>query len=337
MQDGLNVRKKLKVFEGKFRQDVYFPMKNRCVVVKGSLRDTHEKLQGNKGKSVKDPVPIIEHLKSICSSLETRRLAEFQMNKKQAQAAVDCLYLDLSSRLKIHPDDPVPTWNVFLEKDDLPRKLMGLGRSILDDRGCLMILHQGTLRSAQQIADALDAYSQVWKQIATLDVQSDLPQYDPLRNTKVYHSKVEVFYKAFHNFIIPKLDMPPFDDDNNGRDSFQIINYNHTCTSKLDDGDRRKCAGFVQTLLENFTGQGDIVIDFVGGCGATLQAAHNSGRCCIVAETQKEALESLHRVLSSLHEPTVNNPDLEPQTKKSLGKKPLGDEDDLGDLGLGDE
>ncbi|KAL3680407.1 hypothetical protein R1sor_023363 [Riccia sorocarpa] len=151
-----------KVFEGKFREDVYFPMKNICVVVKGSLRDTHEKLQGNKGKSVKDPVPIIEHLTSICSSLETRRLAGFQMNNKQAQATADCLYLDLSSGLKIHPDDLVPAWNVFPDEDDLPRKLMGLGRSILDDRGCLMILHQGTLRNAQQIADALDAYSQVW-------------------------------------------------------------------------------------------------------------------------------------------------------------------------------
>ncbi|KAL3679569.1 hypothetical protein R1sor_022525 [Riccia sorocarpa] len=242
----------------------------------------------------------------MCSQLDIRRPTWFQLNKKQAQTAADCLYLDMSSGFKLDRDDDVPDWNAFPEEEDLPRKLMGLGQSILNDRGCMIILHQGTLRISQQTVDVLDAYSQV------------------------YHLKVEVFCKASHHFIILKLDMAPFNEDNSGRESSQINNYNHTCTSKLDDGGRRKCHGFVQTLLENFTGQGDIFIDFAGGWGATLQAANNCGRCCIVAETRKDALESLQRVLSSLHEPATTNPESERQTQKSLGKKPLGDEDDLG-------
>ncbi|KAL3688131.1 hypothetical protein R1sor_014440 [Riccia sorocarpa] len=216
-------------------------MKNRCVVVKSSLKETHELLSGNKTKTIKDPVPIVEELKKMCSALDSRRADGFLLNKKPVQTAADCLYLDLPSGFKLDEEGTVPNWNVFPGDDDLPRKLMGLGRSILDDRGCLIILHQGTLRSAQQIADTLDAYSQI------------------------FHSKVEVFCKASHNFIIPKLDMPPFDAENSGRDSSFICNYNTVSSTKLDDGGRRKCSGFVQTLLENFTAQGDIVIDFAGG------------------------------------------------------------------------
>ncbi|KAL3688984.1 hypothetical protein R1sor_015293 [Riccia sorocarpa] len=126
--------------------------------------------------------------------------------------------------------------------------------------------------------------------------------------------------------------MPPFDADNTGRDSSFICNYNHLSSSKLDDGGRRKCTGFVQTLLENFTAQGDIVIDFAGGWGATLQAANNCGRCCIVAETRRDAYDSLQRVLGSLHQPEQANPKPIAAQQKSLGEKPLGDDDDLGDL-----
>ncbi|KAL3676973.1 hypothetical protein R1sor_026921 [Riccia sorocarpa] len=293
-------------------------MKNRCVIVKSSLKETHELLHGNKTKAIKDPVPIVEELKKMCAALESKRAGGYLMNKKPVQTAADCLYLDLPSGLKLDEDDnEVPGWNIFPGDDDLPRKLMGLGRSVLDDRGCLIILHQGSLHSAQQIANALDAYSQVWKQVTSSDVQSDLPQFDEVRNYKVYHSKVEVFCKASHNFIIPKLDMPSFDADNTGRDSSFICNYNHLSSSKLDDGGRRKCTGFVQTLLENFTAQGDIVIDFVGGWGATLQAANNCGRCCMVAETRRDAYDSLQRVLGSLHQPEQANPRLIAAQQKS--------------------
>ncbi|KAL3680473.1 hypothetical protein R1sor_023429 [Riccia sorocarpa] len=311
------------LYEGCFREDVYFPMKNKCVIVKSSLKETHDLLHGNKAKTIKDPVPIVEELKKMCAALESKRAGGYLMNNKQVPTVADCLYLDLPTGLKIDEDDTVPTWNIFPGEDDLPRKLMGLGRIILDDRGCLIILHQGTLRSAQQIADALDTYTGIWKQVTT---------YDEHRNYKIYHSKVEVFCKASHNFIIPKLDMPPFDLENSGRECSFISNYNQISTSKLDDGGRRKCTGFVQTLLENFTAQGDIVIDFVGEWGATLQAANNCGRCCIVAETRKNAFDSLQRVLGSLHQPAKANPEPSAAPQKSLGKKPLGDDDDLDDI-----
>ncbi|KAL3702432.1 hypothetical protein R1sor_020454 [Riccia sorocarpa] len=243
------------LYKGVFREDIYFPMKNRCVIMKSSLKETHELLHGNKTKAIKDPVPIVEELKKMCAALESKRAGGYLMNKKPH-----------------------------------------------------------------------------WKQVTSFDVQSDLPQFDEVRNYKVYHSKVEVFCKASHNFIIPKLDMPPFDANNTGRDSSFICNYNHLSSSKLDDGGRRKCTGFVQTLLENFTAQGDIVIDFAGGWGATLQAANNCGRCCIVAETRRDAYDSLQRVLGSLHQPEQANPEPIVAQQKSLGKKPLGDDDDLGDL-----
>ncbi|KAL3697947.1 hypothetical protein R1sor_012023 [Riccia sorocarpa] len=171
------------LYEGCFREDVYFPMKNRCVIVKSSLKETHDLLHGNKTKTIEDPVPIVEELKKMCVALDSKRAGGYLMNNKQVPTAADCLYLDLPTGLKIDEDDTVPAWNIFPGEDDLPRKLMGLGRIILDDR-CLIILHQGTLRNAQQIADALDTYSGIWKQVTTYDVQSDLPQFDEHRNYK---------------------------------------------------------------------------------------------------------------------------------------------------------
>ncbi|KAL3692509.1 hypothetical protein R1sor_006160 [Riccia sorocarpa] len=241
------------VYEGCFREDVYFPMKNRCVIVKSSLKETHDLLHGNKTKTIKYHVPIDEELKKICAALDSRRAGGFLMNKKQVLTAADCLYLDLPTGLKIDEDDTVHTWNIFPGEDDLPRKLMGLGRIILDDRGCLIILHRWTLRSAQQIADALDAYNEIWKHVTTFDVQSDLPQFDEHRN-----------YKGAGEQL---------------------------CKPRIIVGD-----------------------------AALLQ------------KQEKNAFDSLQRVLGSLHQPAKANPEPSAEPQKSLGKKPLGDDDDLGDI-----
>ncbi|KAL3680923.1 hypothetical protein R1sor_023879 [Riccia sorocarpa] len=162
----------------------------------------------------------------------------------------------------------------------------------------------------------------------------------PIRD--VYHSKVEVFCKANTEFTFPKLAMDPFDPDNSGRDSAMIFNFNGQGITKLNNKCRSKCIGFVQTLLENFTTQGDIVIDFAGGWGASLFAATNCSRCCIAAETRKEAFECLLQVIKEIEATTAGKKDAVDEAgtstagKKSRGKKPLTEEDDLGDL-LGDE
>ncbi|KAL3688102.1 hypothetical protein R1sor_014411 [Riccia sorocarpa] len=97
------------VYEGCFREDVYFPMKNRCVIVKSSLKETHDLLHGNKTKTIKDHVPIVEELKKMCAALDSKRAGGFLMNNKQVPTAADCLYLDLPTGLKIDEDDIVPT------------------------------------------------------------------------------------------------------------------------------------------------------------------------------------------------------------------------------------
>ncbi|KAL3675201.1 hypothetical protein R1sor_025149 [Riccia sorocarpa] len=56
------------LYEGCFKEDVYFPLKNRCVIVKSSLKETHDLLHGNKAKTIKDPVPIVEELKKMCTA-----------------------------------------------------------------------------------------------------------------------------------------------------------------------------------------------------------------------------------------------------------------------------
>ncbi|KAL3688164.1 hypothetical protein R1sor_014473 [Riccia sorocarpa] len=236
----------VRVYEGLFRTDQYFDIPNQFAVLKTSLKSTFDILQGNKTRTRKLPVPIIEELKKMCTAVASMRMSGFVLNKKQASFATDCLILDLPSGLNLEvADNGPPQWNVYPEENDLPRKLMTLGKSILDDRGCIIILHSGSLRSTQQIADALDAYTQVWMPIASFDVVNDVPQFQPGRGMKVYHSKVEVFCKSNVDFEILKSAGTPFDAENSGRDSALINNYNTSAPTKLNDLGRRKCTGFL--------------------------------------------------------------------------------------------
>ncbi|KAL3678204.1 hypothetical protein R1sor_021160 [Riccia sorocarpa] len=335
----------LRLYEGFFRADQFLDIPNQFVVLKTSLKSTVDILHANKTRTKKFPVPIIDELKKMCTAVASMRMAGFLLNKKQVSCAADCLYLDLPSGLNLDVDDNgPPLWNVYPAEDDLPRKLMTLGKSILDDRGCLIILHSGSLRSTQQIADALDAYCQVWSPVASFDIVNEVPQFQVSRAMKVFHSKVEVFCKWNADFQIPKSAGPPFDPDNTGRDSAVIYNYNTVVPKKLDDLGMRKCTGFVQTLLENFTKQGDIVIDFAGGWGASMQAAFNCSRSCIVAKERKEALESLQMTQSSiakakkeLSSASSSQPSSQPDVMATKGKKPLGEDDELGDDIFGED
>ncbi|KAL3686562.1 hypothetical protein R1sor_009136 [Riccia sorocarpa] len=150
--------------------------------------------------------------------------------------------------------------------------------------------------------------------------------------------EAEVFCKWGADFQIPKTAGPPFDVENLGRESAVIYNYNTIAPKKLDDLGRRKCTGFVQTLLENFTKHGDIVIDFAGGWGASLQAAFNCSRCCIVAEERQEAYDNLHLTVATIAKAKDNltpESSSQPVSQTAVGslrgKKPLGEDDDLGD------
>ncbi|KAL3686416.1 hypothetical protein R1sor_008990 [Riccia sorocarpa] len=233
-----------KLYEGSFRSDIYVSFPQPVVIVKSSLKLIVDALQANKSNAVKGKVVLVEALKALCSRINPFRPQGCFINRKETNVAVDCLFLDMPSGLKTSSSwGEVPDWNEYPEDDDLPRKLMNLGRVILDDRGCLIILHQGTLRSNQQIADELDANTSNWKHLASYDVNSDVPQFEPVRNMKVFHSKADIFCKSGHTFNIPKLDMAPFDLDNSGRDVAMISNYNTFVPKKLDDGGRRKCVG----------------------------------------------------------------------------------------------
>ncbi|KAL3702430.1 hypothetical protein R1sor_020452 [Riccia sorocarpa] len=284
---------RVRVYEGLFITDQYFDIPNQFAVLKTSLKSTFDILQGNMTRTRKLPVPIIEELKKMCTAVASMRMSGFVLNKKQASFAADCLILDLPSGLNLEVDDNGPLqWNVYPEEDDLPRKLMTLGKSILDDRGCIIILHSRSLRSTQQIADALDAYTQVWMPIASFDVVNDVPQYII---QKLKSSASLTLTLKSRNLLVPHLMLRiP------GGILALINNYNTSAPTKLDDLGRRKCTGFLQTLLENFTRQGDIVIDFAAGWGASMQAAFNCSRCCIVAEERKDALESLQLILSTI-------------------------------------
>ncbi|KAL3695150.1 hypothetical protein R1sor_008801 [Riccia sorocarpa] len=280
----------------------------------------------------------------MCARTREQRKQGFVINKKNVSTAADCLYLDMPTGMKLsEDDDTVPSWNEYPEQDELPRKLMFLAAQILDDRGCIIIQHPGTLRSTQQIADVLDACAQLFKQATSFFVHNETVQYEPTRNMKVHHSKVEVFCKVITEFSFPKYDMEPFDVENSGRDTSMIVNYNgqQAKISKLDDKGRNKCIGFVQTLLEKFTSQGDIVVDFIGGWGSTNMASTNCSRCCIVAETRKDAFECLEHIIKNMEEPNkVPEPTGTPTStvgQTSRGKKPLNEADDLGDDLLGDE
>ncbi|KAL3701168.1 hypothetical protein R1sor_019190 [Riccia sorocarpa] len=181
-----------------------------------------------------------------------------------------------------------------------------------------------------------------FKQIASFVVHNEEVEFELTRNMKVFHSKVEVFCKIHHNFTISKMNIPAFDEENSGRDATMIVNYNSGVAKRIGDGGRSKCAGFVQTLLKNFTGHGDIVIDFAGGWGATLLAAHNCSRCCIAAETREEALRSMQQIVklkSATKSAGTTSTDQTQATQATIsrGKKPLTEEDDLGDNLLEDE
>ncbi|KAL3689481.1 hypothetical protein R1sor_015790 [Riccia sorocarpa] len=333
--------KKQKWHDGLERKDIIISLDRPLVVVNSSLQDTYEKIEANKRRIPKLPVPIIDELKALCGRIKDQRASGHCINNARVASAADCQYLDMPTGYKLSEDGEVPSWNMY-PKVDLPRQLMNLGRSILDNRGCIIIVHPGTLRSTQQIADALDTSSMYFKQITSFVVHNEEVQIEPLRNMKVFHSKVEVFCKIHHDFVIPKMNIPAFDEENSGRDATMIVNFNSGVAKRTGDGGRSKCVGFVQTLLENFTGHGDIVIDFVGGWGATLLAAHNCSRCCIAAETREEALKSLHHQVKLKSEKKTVGTSSRDQTgvtqePVSRGKKPLTEEDDLGDDFLGDE
>ncbi|KAL3677322.1 hypothetical protein R1sor_027270 [Riccia sorocarpa] len=268
----------LRLYDGLFRADQYVDIPNQFVVLKSSLKSTIETIQANKNRTKKLPVPIIDELKKTCTAVGPMRMSGFLLNGKQSSFAADCLYLDLPSGLNLEVDDKgPPLWNVYPTDDDLPRKLMALGPSLI--------------------------------------------------------SKAEVFCKWGADFQIPKAAGPPFDVDNSGKESALMNNYNTIAPKKLDDLGRRKCTGFVQTLLEDFTKHGDIVIDFAGGWGASLQAAFNCSRCCIVAEERQEAYDNLQLTLATIAKAKDNlTPESSsqpvPQTDvgTSRGKKPLGED-----------
>ncbi|KAL3693029.1 hypothetical protein R1sor_006680 [Riccia sorocarpa] len=322
-------QKKQKWHDGLFRTDMYMPFNRPVVVVRTSLKITIDTIQANKNKAFKVPVLLVDELKAMCTRIKDRRKHGFVINKKNVSTAADCLYLDMPTGWKLSEEDSsVPNWNVYPEEDELPRKLMVLARQILDDRGCIIIQHPGTLRSTQQIADALDACSEYFKQVIEIYVHNEEVQFEPNRNMKasrfsshilsalakivsvqndqgayysvctfeiqVYHSKVEVFCKATTEFTIPKLDMDPFDPENSGRDSAMIVNFNGQWISGLNDKGRSKCIGFVKTLLENFTTQGDIVIDLAGGWGPTLFAATNCSRTQSAGDSTKRCKGRRH-------------------------------------------
>ncbi|KAL3676712.1 hypothetical protein R1sor_026660 [Riccia sorocarpa] len=286
-----------KLYEGYFRSDIYIPIPQTLVVARSSLKHTVYVLQANKSSAQKAKVVLVEELKGLCSRIDAFRTQGYYINKKETNVAVDCLFLDMPSGFKISPArGEVPVWNEYPEDEDLPRKLMNLGRVILDDRGCIIILHPGTLRSTQQIADALDANISNWMHLASYDVNSDLPQFEPVRNMKVFHSKADIFCKTGHTINIPKLDLPPFDPENS----------------------------------------------------ATLTTTFISSRCCIALETRKEGLESMNLTLQRIEKKIqslkpgdkttrAKSSDPAPSSDKARGKRPLGDEDDLGDDILGDD
>ncbi|KAL3701808.1 hypothetical protein R1sor_019830 [Riccia sorocarpa] len=322
--------KKQKWHDGLERTNIMISLDRPLVVVKSSLQDTYERIQVNKRTIPKLPLPILDELKALCARVKDRRASGHCINNARVQSAADCLYLDMPTGYKLTDDGEVPSWNLYPEVD-LPRQLLNLGRSILDDRGSIIIVHPGTLRNTQQIADALDASSMYFKQIASFVVYNEEVEFEPIRNMKVFHSKVEVFCKIHHNFTIPKTNIPAFDEENSGRDATMIVNYNSGVAKRIGDGGRSKCVGFVQTLLENFTGHGDIVIDFAGGWGATLLAAHNCTRCYIATETREEALRSMQQIVKLKSATKTAGTTSTNQTQATQAKKPLTEEDDLGD------
>ncbi|KAL3694591.1 hypothetical protein R1sor_008242 [Riccia sorocarpa] len=167
-------QKKQKWHDGLFRTDIYMPFNRPVVAVRTSLKITFDTIQSNKNKEFKVPVQLLDELKGMCTRIKDRRKQGFVINKKNVSTAADCLYLDMPIGWKLSEEDSeVPRWNVYPEEDELPRKLMVLARQILDDRGCIIIQHPGTLRSTQQIADALDACSEFFKQVTEFYVHNE--------------------------------------------------------------------------------------------------------------------------------------------------------------------
>ncbi|KAL3696925.1 hypothetical protein R1sor_011001 [Riccia sorocarpa] len=291
--------KKQKWHDG-LERNIIISIERQLVVVKSSLQETYERIQANKRTIPKLPLPILDELKALCARVKRARASGHCINNARVQSAADCLYLDMPTGYKLTDDGEVPNWNLYPEVD-LPRQLLNLGRSILDDRGSIIIIRPGTLRSTQQIADALDASSMYFKQIASFVVHNEEVEIEPSRNMKVCHSKVEVFCKIHHNFTIPKMNIPPFDEENSGRDATMIVNYNSGVAKRIGDG------------------------------------AHDYSRCCIAAETRDEALRSMQQIVklkSATKSAGTTSTDHTQATQATIskGKKPLTEEDDLGSL-----
>ncbi|KAL3685705.1 hypothetical protein R1sor_003727 [Riccia sorocarpa] len=135
--------KKQKWHDG-LERNLIISIERQLVVVKSSLQETYERIQANKRTIPMLPLPILDELKALCARVKGARVSGHCINNTRVQSAADCLYLDMPTGYKLIDDGEVPNWNLYPEVD-LPRHLLNLGRSILDDRGSIIIIHPGTL------------------------------------------------------------------------------------------------------------------------------------------------------------------------------------------------
>ncbi|KAL3675545.1 hypothetical protein R1sor_025493 [Riccia sorocarpa] len=237
---------------------------------------------------------------------------------------------DIPMGRAILPEEEIPRWNLFPEAENIPRQLMNFASKILDDNGFVIIFHAGSLESSQQIVDALDAMAADWQLFLSYDICNDAPTYVPYSKLSHYYSKAEVIVRTSADPTLPKQEYWPFDKNNTGRDTLTLFNFNSKMEN--DRSGEGKCVGFLQTLMENFTETDDVILDCNAHKGGSLYAAANCGRV-IVALT--DDMESCEQVIARLNARENKAPPVAKtattQPESSSRKKPLDDEDELGD------
>ncbi|KAL3701630.1 hypothetical protein R1sor_019652 [Riccia sorocarpa] len=281
---------------GEFREDLQFEMEDKWVVVRANLLEVIVSLKSKKqGGRTRVTVPALEAISGICKRLKLagRRPRPFTVNKKKSETR-------------------------------------GGPHNVLDDNGFVILFHGGSLQSSQQIADTLDAMEGEWKHFLSYDICNETPTFVPNMKLSHNYSKAEVIVRAFKDPVLPKQEYWPFDKTNSGRDTLTLFNFN----SKMEDSrsGEGKCVGFLQTLIENFSETGDVVLDLNAHKGESLYAASNCGRVIVGLTEDIQSCEGvIARLIARENKTPVRQPTAERQETSSR-KKPLDEDDDLGEI-----
>ncbi|KAL3696265.1 hypothetical protein R1sor_010341 [Riccia sorocarpa] len=288
---------------------------------------------------LRKPPSILENLAALCSRVQRPPMKGFKILGATRKFAADCIVIDPPTDERTNADETeTPAWNKL--DPDLLESYFKFATNVLDDRGCILLFHSGSIRHSQLLMDTLDNFPeergfQILKSIFVCTYQSGFTTSLNGNLEMMWISKAEILIrKGQKPMPIPKMQsngklvMPnwsPIDGN------FCYNDLNTQPLGKGQLGSRRRTVDLMQTLFELITKPGEVILDCNLGYGASFLAAYNCGRyVCGMENRAKDIVDSCKKVVlqfESLHVPPEGRGKDVPKVADKKGKKPVLEED----------